>query len=302
MAKILSTGSMTKTQILNRIKLIKQRAATKSDVKREHEENKPGLISGTGKDGPEYSNVELTCEILDSTNQDMEGKSELDDIETKPEIGPTNKTDREEKKDSAAEVIDTSSAPVIESDRVRALKIHKNVPVDKDVELTEIFETTTDNESQLKNKKEVITESEQQKIITNRAPPIELQSEIIPEKEGQEVNMINESTTENSTETKVGNIYTIGTINTMEEQESLEKQSSTQKSAIEPKEEEENGETIRANVDVESGPSPLTFESDEYLATEKVTKTPPNSKVEVFTNHEHNPLGLEMSKEESSKE
>merc|ERR1712240_589843 len=41
----------------------------------------------------------------------------------------------EQKEDSAAEVIDTSSTPVIESDRVRALKIHKNVPVDKEVEL-----------------------------------------------------------------------------------------------------------------------------------------------------------------------
>ena len=84
----------------------------------------------------------------------------------------------------------------------------------------------------------------------------------------------------------------------MEEQESLEKQSSTQKSAIEPKEEDENtnDETIRFDVDVESDPNLLTFESDEYLATEKVTKTLPNSKVEVFTNHEHKPPGLESIK------
>ena len=36
------------------------------------------------------------------------------------------------------------------------------------------------------------------------------------------------------------------------------------------------------------------------MATEKVTETLPNSKVEVFTNYEHNPPCLEMSKEAKS--
>ena len=36
------------------------------------------------------------------------------------------------------------------------------------------------------------------------------------------------------------------------------------------------------------------------MTTEKVTETLPNSKVEVFTNYEHNPPCLEMSKEAKS--
>ena len=55
---------------------------------------------------------------------------------------------------------------------------------------------------------------------------------------------------------------------------------------IEPEEEDgnNNDETVGFDVDVESDPNLLTFKSDEYLASEKVTETFPNSKVEVFTN------------------
>ena len=101
--------------------------------------------------------------------------------------------------------------------------MHENASVDKDVEdLTEIFETTTEDEIQQKPKKEIITELEQQKIITNRAPPTDLQSEIVPEKEVQEINMGTENNTVESIEAEVDNICTIGTVNAMEEPESLE--------------------------------------------------------------------------------
>ena len=59
-------------------------------------------------------NVELTCEILDSTNQDMEEKSELNDIKTEPEIGPTNKTDKEQKEESVTEVIQSNDTGTLQ--------------------------------------------------------------------------------------------------------------------------------------------------------------------------------------------
>ena len=67
MAKILSTGSMDKNTNPESYK------ATKSNVKREHKENKPGLISGTAKDGPGDSNrIPDTSTTL--SNKDSGGK------------------------------------------------------------------------------------------------------------------------------------------------------------------------------------------------------------------------------------
>ena len=96
-----------------------------------------------------------------------------------------------------------------------------NVKLDKtSAEIISLGQEMDEEGSQVRSQVRAVVEDvayikEQQKIITNRAPPIELQSEIIPEKEGQEVNMINETTTESSNETKVGKIYTIDTTNTI---------------------------------------------------------------------------------------
>ena len=57
-------------------------------------------------------------------------------METEPESGLTknNKPNKEQKEDSAGEVIDTFNAPVTKSDIVRTVKMHENVFVDNDVE------------------------------------------------------------------------------------------------------------------------------------------------------------------------
>merc|ERR1712240_576678 len=68
--------------------------------------------------------VELKCEILNSVNQDMEQKAVLPDIEKKPDIGPTNKTDKKQK--------------------VESVTIHEDVPADKDIDkVKESLEKTT---------------------------------------------------------------------------------------------------------------------------------------------------------------
>merc|ERR1712240_892278 len=69
----------------------------------------------------------------------------------------------------------------------------------------------------------------------------------------------------------------------------VQKDDSTAETTGEPKGKEENGETITANVDAESGPNPLTCESNEYLVTGEVSATFSNSKV---ANEEPNTLRM----------
>jgi len=217
---------------------------------------------GSNPENTNIENVEVKCEILNSTKQDMEEKSEPTDVETEPEVVVTKinetdkeekessageitdisgvplteiiETDKEEKEASAGEVIDTSSAPLTESDIVESVKMHEDVSADKAVEeVKEVFENSTEDEIKQEPEKEIITELEQEKIDTNSASPTDLQSEIVPEEEVQEINAVTETNTMESIEAEVDNVCTTGSVNAVEEPEIMEKENSTQESAIE---------------------------------------------------------------------
>merc|ERR1712240_535306 len=170
----------------------------------------------------------------------MEQKAELPDLETTPNIGPTNKTDKEQKEESVTEVIQSNdtgtlqphpnpsnpssqqippsqpnSQPAAQSEpsmrdlislvrQTKELVVAKadetNVKIDAikvrldktNAEIISLVQEMDEEGSQVRSQVKAVVEEvadikEQQKVITNRAPPIDLQPELVPEKEEQEV-------------------------------------------------------------------------------------------------------------------
>merc|ERR1712240_938703 len=263
----------TKTQILNRIKLIKQRAATKSNVKREYKENKPGLISGTAKDGPGDSN-----RIPDT-------------------FTTLSQKDRGEKESWELEGGDTSSAPVtgLQSEIVESATFHEEGTAGKEGDkVEEVFEKSKESVFVEEPEKDSSTDSIQEQVDTNFAAPNESHNAIVAEDRVPKTNEVIETTTTELSETESDKVCITDTVNDVEpnvtkEPAMVEKDNSTEETTVEPKEKEENDETITANVDAESGPNPLTCESDEYSVAGEVVATFANSKV---SNEEPNILRM----------
>merc|ERR1712240_141755 len=252
----------TKTQILNQIKLIKQKAATKSNVKREHEENKPGLISGTAKDGPGDSN-RIPDTVTTLSQKDKGGKESWE-----------------------LEGGDTSSAPVTgpQSEIVERASFHEEGTAGKESDkVEEVFEKSKESVIDEKPEKDINTDSIQEQVDTNSAAPNESHNAIVAEDRVPKTNAI-ETTTIELIEIDSDKVYITSTINDIEpsvtkEPAMVEKDNSTEETTVEPKKKEENDETITANANIGYGPNPLTCESDEYAVAGEVVATFSNSKV-----------------------
>ena len=258
----------TKTQILNRIKLIKQKSATKNDAKEEPE----GVVTKTNE-----------------TDKEETRSGEISDT---PKIPQTETIEKDKGGRECGELKggDKSSTPVtgLQSNIVGSETIHQDVPTDKEVDkVKELFQKSKENVIDEEPGKDNSTDSIQEQVDTNLPAPNESHKANVAEDEVPKTNEVIETTTIELIETDSDKVCITGTANEVEpsmtkEPAMVEKDNSTEETTVEPKEKKENGEIITANVKVESGPNPLTCESNEYLVTGEISATFSNSKVAKY--------------------
>ena len=268
-------------------------------IEKDKEEKDTGELEGV--DTPSAPLTELQFDVVESVtiHEDVPSDKDVDKVKEVFEKNTENVIDEEPEKeiitDLKQEQVDTNFAASTES--------HDEIVAEEEVqEMNKVTETTTMESIETDSDKVCTTgtvhEVKEPEMIEKESSTQKSASEPKEEEENGESEGLKctkcerifqsfldlewhdeteHVTSEDPKPDEVNNAEDIR--KNMEEQENLEKESSTQKSASGPKEEEENGETIRANVDVKSGPSPLTFESDEYLVTGEVIATFSDSKV-----------------------
>merc|ERR1712020_133722 len=234
----------TKTQVLNRIKLIQQKSATKNDVKKEPEE------------------------VVIKTNETEKEEIQSGESSDTPEI-PQTGTTKKDKEGWESKEGDAYTAPVTEpqAEILERASFHEQSTDGNEGDITkEVVEESKESVIDEKPENDINTDSKQEQVNTKSAAPNKSHNALVAEDRVQKTNAIETTTIELfATDSEAVNIT--GTLKDIEP------------AAVKNNSKEEKNETITANANLESGPNPLTCESDEYLVAGEVIATVSNSKI-----------------------
>merc|ERR1712240_849116 len=185
---------------------------------------------------------------------------------------PQTETTKKDKEDWESKEGDASTAPVTEPQAkiLEKASFHEQGTDGNEGDITkEVVEKSKESVINEKPENNINTNSKQEQVNTKSAAPNKSHNAMVAEDRVQKTNAI-ETTTIESFKTDSGNVCSTGTVNEVEpsvtkEPAMVEKDNSSEEASAQPKGKEENGETITANVNVASGPNPLTCEPDEHL-------------------------------------
>ena len=222
--------------------------------------------------------------VVIKTNETEKEETKPGESSDAPET-PQNKNNNKNKEGQESKEGDASTAPVTEHQTkiLEKASFHEHGTNGDEGDITkEDVEKSKESVIDGKPENDINTDSQQKQVNTKSAEPNKSHKEMVAEDRVQKTNVM-ETTTIESIKTDSGNVCTTGTVNEVEqsvtkESAMVEEDNSTEKTSAQPKG-KENGDTITENVNVASGPNPLTGEPDEHLVAEEAIATVSNSKM-----------------------
>merc|ERR1712240_707893 len=207
-------------------------------------------------------------EVVIKTNETKKEEIKSGESSDTPET-PQTKNNNKDKEGQESKEGDASTAPVTEHQTkiLEKASFHEQGTDGDEGDITkEGVEKSEESVIDEKPENDINTDSKQEQVNTKSAEPNKSHNAMVAEDRIQKTNAIETTTIELfATDSEAVNIT--GTLKDIEP--AAVKNNSTEETTIELKEKEEKDETITANANLESGPNPLTCESDEYLVAKE---------------------------------